>query len=146
MSQGSANGMTGDGAHGRGKIRVLVVDDEPIQIESIARGLFLYGYEVSGAPDVAAALEHVYGRLAPAPDVIVTDLTMPRGTGFDLIKIVRAFSPALPIVVITGLNATPEAEELSREGIPVLAKPFDPAMLDRDIRAVLAARGDGIAR
>lgn len=142
MTPGSTRGTTIDRPQGSGKIRVLVVDDEPVQIESIARGLFLYGYEVAGAPDVATALDHVQGRLSPTPDVVITDLTMPRGTGFDLIKIVRAFYPALPIVVITGLHATPEADELARAGIPVLAKPFDSAMLDRDIRAVLAARGD----
>ncbi|MBI5525264.1 MAG: response regulator [Deltaproteobacteria bacterium] len=131
------------------RVRVLVVDDEPVQLESIARGLRLYGYECVGAAGAFEAMDVLYGigGRGGGVDVLVTDLTMPRRSGNDLIKIVRAFRPDLPIVVITGLNPTPEIEEFERQGIPVIPKPFDAGKLDRDIRALLANVNDrGSAR
>lgn len=136
-----------DAMTGVKKTLVLIVSDEPVLLESISRGLFLYGYDCVTARDVVGALEYVYGAKGETPDVLITDLMMPYMKGDELIRIVRAFRPRLPIIVIVGLKATPETERLEKSSIPVIRKPFDPEHLDRDIQALLeSSRGDGSGR
>lgn len=116
--------------------RVLVVDDEPVQLESIRRGLFLYGYETRCASSGDEALA-LFERREVAFDVIVTDLTMPGSSGFELIQRIRNTDPRFPVVVMTGLAASEEVEGLRRQGIPVVRKPFSPDDLDQAIRTLL---------
>lgn len=123
-----------------GKLNILVVDDEKHQLETVCRGLFLYGYRCDGALDVAAALELIDGPGGEDFDLVLTDLTMPGSTGLYLIDQLRQRRPELPIIVITGLAASQEVERVREQGIPLLQKPFEPDTLDRAIRATLGAR------
>jgi DNA-binding response OmpR family regulator len=116
--------------------RVLVVDDEPVQLETIRRGLFLYGYETRGADDGDAAFG-LFEQNAADIDLVVTDLTMPGCSGRELIRRIRARNPDFPVVVITGLAHCDEVEALRREGVLVVRKPFSPDDLDRAIRSIL---------
>jgi DNA-binding response OmpR family regulator len=116
---------------------VLVVDDESVQLESICRGLFLYGYESAGAKNAAEAV-----RLCRSGsfDIVVTDLTMPGGSGCELISALREANSRLPVVVITGLALRPEVVQATRvSSIRVLHKPFSPDELDAAIRALFGA-------
>ena len=115
--------------------RILVVDDEPVQLETIQRGLFLYGYETRGAGDGDAA----YGLFEQNSDIdlVITDLTMPGCSGRELIRRIRTRDPDFPVVVITGLAHCDEVEALRREGVLVVRKPFSPDDLDQAIRGLL---------
>jgi CheY-like chemotaxis protein len=88
------------------KYRILVVDDEPLIREISEVLLVKKGYEVRTAGDGFEALVELRRAL---PDVIISDLTMPNMSGFELLSIVRRRFPQIPIIVIsaayTGLAA-----------------------------------------
>ena len=70
--------------------RILVVDDEPSILETAAMVLGSEGYEVHGARDGFEALTSLSRSL---PDVLISDLSMPNMSGFELLSVVRRRSP-----------------------------------------------------
>src|ERR1700730_12001012 len=74
------------------KRRVLVVDDDPGVRDSMAMSLQSAGYKVAAAEDGLSALSLLR---ASAPDAIVSDLNMPRMSGFELLSLVRCFFPGI---------------------------------------------------
>jgi DNA-binding response OmpR family regulator len=96
---------------------ILVVDDEPAICDGLALLLEDAGYAVRSAPDGVAALE---AFAEDAPDLVITDLYMPRLDGSGLIARLRIERPELPIIVLSaGIRASPP------DKVPFVAKPFD---------------------
>ena len=81
------------------KRRVLVVDDDPGVRDSMAMSLQSAGYKVAAAEDGLSALSLLR---ASAPDAIVSDLNMPRMSGFELLSLVRCFFPGIVTVAMSG--------------------------------------------
>jgi CheY-like chemotaxis protein len=81
------------------KHQVLVVDDDASVRDSVARLLMSAGYDVAAAEDGLAALSHLNKT---TPDVIVSDLNMPRMSGFDLLAVVRRCFPGIVTVAMSG--------------------------------------------
>lgn len=108
--------------------RILVIDSERHQLDTVCRGLHLHGYCCQGALGVEAALDALAGGI----DLVIIDLTMPGGSGLDLIEHVRKQWPDLPMVVITGLGDEDRAKDYL-----TLQKPFDPEALDATVRQAL---------
>ncbi len=79
--------------------RLLVVDDEPAIRELTSAMLAEEGYEVLTAEDGQEALE-----LLPRfhLDLVITDLRMPRLSGFELLEIMRERYPRLPVIAVSG--------------------------------------------
>jgi CheY-like chemotaxis protein len=80
--------------------RLVVADDDPIQLKLAVRRLELAGYSVRSATDGDQALELVR---ADPPDVVVSDVVMPNRDGFALCEAMRT-DPALagvPVLLIT---------------------------------------------
>jgi two-component system OmpR family response regulator len=79
--------------------RLLFVDDEPDIREVTSAVLAQEGYEVLTAEDGQEALE-----LLPwfRPDLVITDLRMPRMSGFELLDIMRERFPRLPVIAVSG--------------------------------------------
>ena len=107
--------------------RIIVVDDEQHQIDTVCRGLFLFGYCCHGVTSADEALALLSGE--ENFDLLLTDLTMPGQSGLALIDAVQKIDPHMPILVITGLAATEETERVRSRGIPLLQKPFEPQTL-----------------
>jgi two-component system, NtrC family, sensor kinase len=128
----------GDGLQRAGeRARVLLVEDDPEVLESLANLLGEQGYQVATAYHGRQALEKLAS--APAPDVIVLDLMMPVMNGWEFRAAQRA-DPALadiPVVAITADNS-PQAAAIHAER--VLAKPFAFGDLQLAIERVLIAR------
>jgi CheY-like chemotaxis protein len=105
-------------------VRVLIVDDEPLIVQTLALLLRRLGYNASGETSSVRALERV--RSAPdAVDVLLTDQMMPEMTGDVLAQQVRAIRPDLPIVIMTGYSAIASPERADELGISaVLHKPL----------------------
>jgi CheY-like chemotaxis protein len=81
------------------RYRILCVDDEPSVRESASLVLASEGYEVVTAEDGLDALE----KLAAAqPDLIISDLRMPRMSGFEFLEIVRNKFPKIPVIAVSG--------------------------------------------
>jgi CheY-like chemotaxis protein len=81
------------------KHQILVVDDEPNLRESIAMLLVSSGYDVSTADDGFTALGQLRRTL---PDLIVSDLNMPRMSGYELLSVVRRRFPQILTVAMSG--------------------------------------------
>jgi PAS domain S-box-containing protein len=88
---------------------VLYVDDEEPLVELVTRTLKRLGYQVTGQSDPLVALE-MFRANPKAFDVVVTDLAMPRLSGFELCKEILAIRPGFPIVMTSGY-LRPEDQE-----------------------------------
>ncbi|HEY1750098.1 MAG TPA: response regulator [Caulobacteraceae bacterium] len=121
-------------------LSVLYVDDEPDirEIAGIALGLDP-GVTVRLAASGAQALEMV---AAERPDVILLDVMMPTMDGPAVLKALQdaGASPAVPVAFITARTQAQDRQRLLQLGaVAVIAKPFDPMTLAREVRAILAA-------
>ncbi|WP_437950648.1 sigma-54 dependent transcriptional regulator [Sorangium sp. So ce296] len=110
-------------AENRQGARVLVVDDEASARSGLEKLLRQEGYAVDAAADGAAALEIAAER---PPDVVVTDLKMPRMDGVTLLGKLREQDPALPVIVVTAFGDVSSAVQAMRAGAEdYLTKPVD---------------------
>ena len=110
--------------------RVLVVDDEEEVRTLLARSLRRRGYHVEEAADGIEGISRV--EQAP-PDVVVTDMAMPRLDGLGLLKALKERHPDLPVIVLTGHGSMENVLQAMREGalFDYLMKPLpDLALLD----------------
>jgi len=89
---------------------LLYVDDEEALVFLATRALVRFGHTVSGFTDPVAALEAF--RTHPNNfDIVVTDLSMPEMSGFDLTRELHAILPSVPVLVMTGyIHAGDEAK------------------------------------
>src|SRR6185312_8117374 len=85
------------------KPRVLVVDDEPDIREVIAEALQSAGYDVGTAEH---GLDALLQMRKTTPDVIISDLNMPRMSGFEFLSVVRRRFPEIAVIAISGAYAT----------------------------------------
>lgn len=111
------------------RARILVVDDEPVNVVMVA-GILADDYRMlDGATSGQDALERVRAEL---PDLVLTDIAMPDLTGYDVCRALKA-DPAtqdIPVVFVSG--AVGLEEHLTGHdagGEDFLAKPFKPAEL-----------------
>jgi CheY-like chemotaxis protein len=81
------------------KCRVLIVDDEPLVLETTAAIVRSFGFSVRVAEDGFIALQILRDVL---PDILITDLRMPNMSGFELLSIVRRRFPHIPTIAISG--------------------------------------------
>jgi DNA-binding response OmpR family regulator len=101
---------------------ILAVDDDPSIAALIAEVLTDEGYTVRLAYDASGALAAI---AAQVPNLVLADLLLPRMSGLELLRMVRAQGHAdLPIILMTA--ATDRAADLTTPGAAAwLAKPFD---------------------
>jgi DNA-binding NtrC family response regulator len=119
--------------------RILVVDSDQHQLDTVCRGLLLYGYRCQGELTIDAALDALGHQQDDSFELVLADLTMPGPCGIELVEQARQRWPNLPIVVIAGLASTAELEAVRALHVPLLRKPFGPDTLDGTIRRALAA-------
>ena len=104
-------------------VRVLVVDDEDILAWSIDTELKALGAELMRAASVREALERFPSF---APDLTITDLRLPDGSGLELLKKWHYEHPEMPVILITAHGAIDSAITALRLGaFDYLQKPFD---------------------
>jgi CheY-like chemotaxis protein len=103
--------------------RVLYVDDEEPLVRLAQRVLARLGYRVSGHTDPANALETF--RKAPRDfDVLITDVSMPGMSGFDLTRAILAIRPELPVLMTSGYVRKEDEELALRMGVrEIILKP-----------------------
>ena len=103
-------------------MRLLIVEDDPELASILADGLADHHYEVVVAPDVAAARERaVLGTY----DVMILDVLLPGGSGFDLCAQIRSRGIATPILMLTARDAIDDrVRGLEAGADDYLTKPF----------------------
>ncbi|MDP3417960.1 response regulator [Falsiroseomonas sp.] len=117
--------------------RILVAEDEGLAAMAIEDELVREGYEVVLAPDGQAALE---AAAREPPDLLLTDLRMPRLDGAGLIRALRAAMPALPVVVMTGYAPSGGVGAFASPGegpVALFAKPLDMDAVLLELRKLL---------
>jgi len=120
------------------KKTVLTVDDSRTMRAILRNVLIEAGFDVVQADDGMHGLEVL---LKASPDVIVTDLNMPRLNGFEFVERVRcdARHRAVPILVLTTECDQEKKDRARRAGATGwITKPFDPEKLMSAIRRVAA--------
>ncbi len=122
---------------GKGE-RILFVDDELVLCELAEQILQRIGYVPVTFHNAEEALAAV--RATPNGfDAVVTDLTMPRMTGFTLAAELRRLRPNLPIVLMTGYAGALNRKQAHEFGIDYfVAKPFSPEALAETLQKALS--------
>jgi len=134
-------------AAGTGKLRVLVVDDDPIYRETSRMFLMMQGRDVTLAENGNAGLRKLAGGCF---DILIVDMEMPDMSGLEVISHVRACPETadLPIIMVTSRDdamAIDRAYELGASSFVV--KPVNWTLLDHYLRFVCrAARNETLAR
>jgi PAS domain S-box-containing protein len=118
--------------------RILFVDDEKPLVNLVRQMLESLDYHVVAASNAATAAA-VFSEDPSAFDLVVTDLTMPGMTGFDLAHKIRDIRPDMPIVLMTGYSdQAADVKKLTRAGIrTVLIKPFTFRQLAATVKKAL---------
>ena len=120
------------------KARVLVIDDDPGLAEVIELLLENEGHTPLHAATVKEGVERA---LSASPDIVVTDLKLPDGTGLDVVQRVRAGRPELPLILITSYSSLDSAIGALRAGaVDYLIKPFENDDFLQAVERALAMR------
>ncbi|ASW55539.1 DNA-binding response regulator [Plantactinospora sp. KBS50] len=115
--------------------RVLVVDDQPNIVDMLATVLRFHGFQVSTA---GSAAEAVRCAAEHRPDVVVLDVMLPDGDGFDVCRELRAGGHEIGIVFLTARDAPGDKiNGLTYGGDDYVTKPFSVDELVARVRAVL---------
>lgn len=117
------------------KTKLLIVDDEPNIRRILQMAFEKVGYVASTAEDVPTALDMIGEDV---PDCVITDVTMPGVTGYELLREVKATRPDLPVVIMTAFGTIPQAVQAIRDGaFEYVTKPFDLDALKRIVAAAI---------
>ena len=122
-----------------GRMRILVVDDEPAVRDSLARALSLEGYATELAEDGADALAQLR---AGVPDAIVLDVMMPKVDGLEVCRRLRAAGDKTPVLMLTARDGVSDrVAGLDAGADDYLVKPFALDELFARLRALLRRTG-----
>ncbi len=117
-------------------MKILIVDDDAIVVQSCIRILHQEGMEIHVADTVEAGEQLLLDKgLAAAFDLLLTDVKMPGQDGFEMIRRARKIQPDISIIMMTGY-LTPETMEKGRRygAGNYIAKPFTPDELVDAVR------------
>ncbi len=109
--------------------KVLVVDDEQVIADTLAKILDINGYDASA---VYSGISAVESARALQPDLIISDVIMQDMDGIEAAIKIRAFLPSCKILLFSGQAATADLLENARSqghDFEILAKPVHPSEL-----------------
>jgi CheY-like chemotaxis protein len=114
--------------------KILVVDDEPFNVDFLAQELDDLGYDVVTASNGLEALEQAH---AQRPDLVLLDIMMPVLDGFAVLERLKADDATrdLPVVVISAVyDLASIVRGLGGGADDWLPKPFEPVLLEARMR------------
>lgn len=117
--------------------RVLLVDDEEINLDLMEQLVVAEGYEVLRAMDGETALEMVK---TGKPDVIFLDIVMPQMNGLEVLRKIKTnpFSYAIPVVMVTAISGQEERVKAIQAGADdFIMKPFDRIELAARLKSLM---------
>lgn len=120
------------------KASILVVDDEPVERQTLTDILRLEGYRVASVANGEAAVDFVRQNTV---DLMVLDLRMPGMSGLDVIKVVSRMAPDIEIVLLTAHGSLESAIDALRSRVhDYLLKPASPTQILESVARGLARR------
>ena len=119
--------------------RVLIVEDDPALVHAIERNLSVRGFETRSAASVAEALAALDEG---SPSLLLLDIDLPDGSGWEVLRALRAAGPSSTAVIV--ISALRPNERLAKDlrCVAVLEKPFPMDSLLRLITENLAPAPD----
>lgn len=118
------------------KPSVLIVDDEPNIRRILQMAFEKAGYQAAFCEDVPSALESLKEH---QPNCVITDVTMPGRSGYELLREIKATWPEIPVVIMTAFGTIPQAVQAIRDGaFEYITKPFDLDALKKVVAAAMA--------
>jgi two-component system response regulator HydG len=107
----------------KSKGRVLVVDDDQAHRTMLRTLVSGWGYEISEADDGDTAIQMVHGR---PYDLILMDIRMIKVSGLEALAEIKAYNPAIPVIIMTAYSSVETAVEgLKKGAYDYLTKPLD---------------------
>ncbi|MBI4527243.1 MAG: sigma-54-dependent Fis family transcriptional regulator [Deltaproteobacteria bacterium] len=104
--------------------KILLVDDEPFNLDLLEQELADRGYSIETAADGGQALSKMESF---QPDLILLDYQMPDMNGVDVLREIRRRGSDVPIIMITAYGTIERAVQAMREGAyDFITKPFEP--------------------
>ncbi len=119
-------------------VRVLVVDDSAMVLEMVSAHLKQHGMEVAEAHDGAEAVEKLK---AFTPDLVVTDVVMPRMNGYELCRWIKSNASTKDVPVIMCTTKSEEFDKywgMKQGADAYLTKPYHPPELIKTIKQLLS--------
>jgi two-component system response regulator len=122
------------GAPGQHRLEILLVDDNPADVELTRAALQDSGipHRLSVAADGVEAMERLCGDDRPRPDIVLLDLNLPRKDGRDVLSDIRR-DPALRRLAVAVLTSSQAEEDILRsydlQATGYLTKPVDPEQM-----------------
>ncbi|HXS75662.1 MAG TPA: response regulator [Terracidiphilus sp.] len=119
------------------KLRVLVIDDEPMVADSLAQILNMFGYHALSAYSAQAAIDHVG---ATPCDLVISDVVMDgKLSGIDLAIQLTTLMPSCRVLLMSGNNSTAELLSSAQQKgytFEVLTKPVHPTEILERLRTL----------
>jgi two-component system capsular synthesis sensor histidine kinase RcsC len=101
--------------------RVLIIEDDPVVRGAVQALLDYFGYESGLAADGPSGLRRFEGE---PWDLVVTDLTLPGMSGWEVVDAIRGRAPTLPVILITGVDDPMVRTRARASHVLLLLKPF----------------------
>ncbi|WP_299438663.1 PAS domain S-box protein [uncultured Rhodospira sp.] len=135
------------GSAARGRLHMVVVDDEAPVRESLTLLLDGWGHRVSAFAGLSDLTEALLTDTLARPDVMLVDFRLPSGrTGVEAVALARGhFRHAIPALLLTGDTESQKLRDASRGGLPVLRKPVRPDQLRLKLAELIRAHQGGDA-
>jgi DNA-binding response OmpR family regulator len=115
--------------------KILIVEDEPNMVTGLRDNFEFEGYEVITAEDGVTGLERA---LHESPDLVVLDVMMPRMSGLDVCKQLKAKRPSVPVIMLTARGQeVDKVVGLELGADDYVTKPFSIRELLARVKAVL---------
>ncbi|MGI8810150.1 MAG: response regulator transcription factor [Acidimicrobiales bacterium] len=120
-----------------GKLTVLVIDDDPVILELLRVNFEIEGFDVICAKD---GEEGLLRAQADRPDVVISDIMMPRRDGLQLLSDLKGdpSTEDLPVILLSAKAQKSEVQQgLDLGADDYITKPFDPLELIDRLNAVM---------
>jgi len=115
--------------------KILIVDDQPSNLDILTQELEDRGYTIDTASNGTAALQKLDSS---RPDLIILDYMMPGLTGLDVLKKIRENGNGIPVVIVTAHATIDRAVQAMKEGAyDFVTRPVDPEHLTLVVRKAL---------
>jgi two-component system, OmpR family, response regulator len=136
--------MSSTAGDGSAEARLLVVEDEEMILELLSGSLRFAGFDVVTAVSGAEALRAV---TASRPDLVLLDVMLPDGDGFEVVRRMRSSGPDVPVIFVTARDGVHErVAGLALGADDYVTKPFSLDEVLERIRAVLRRTGRAAAK
>lgn len=132
------NGNRTNGKNAAGATHILVVDDEVEMLNNYRRLLSRAGHECVTTDD-PTRIESILTDFRP--DLVITDLMMPNGSGMEVLESVHRFDKDIPVILVTAFGSIESAvEAMKHHAADYLTKPFSMNELMTKIQEALSRR------